>query len=131
MSKIILFDGICNLCNASVNFIIKHDKNNLYLFSSLQSEIGQEYLEKYNLPLNNFDTFILIDENEFYTASTAALMITKNLSGFVRFLYPLIYIPKSIRDGLYRLLAKNRYFLFGKADVCKIPTDKDKNKFLN
>ncbi|WP_294966983.1 DCC1-like thiol-disulfide oxidoreductase family protein [Sulfurimonas sp.] len=131
MSKIILFDGICNLCNGAVNFVIKHDKNNLYHFASLQSDIGQEYLKKFNLSLNNFDTFILIDENEFYTASTASLMIAKNLSGFARFLYPLIYIPKSIRDVLYRLLAKNRYSLFGKANVCKIPRDKDKNKFLN
>ncbi len=131
ISKIILFDGVCNFCNEAVNFIIKHDENNLYLFASLQSDIGQQYLQSFNLPLNDFDTFILIDGDEFYTSSTAALMVTKDLSGFVKFLYPLIYIPKSVRDIFYRLIAKNRYFIYGKSDVCRIASEKDKSKFLD
>ena len=98
---------------------------------SLQSDIGQQYLQKFNLPLNDFDTFILIDGDEFYTASTAALMVSKNLSGFVKYLYPFIHIPKFIRDIFYRLIAKNRYALFGKSEVCRVPTKENKNKFLD
>ncbi|MDA7818182.1 DCC1-like thiol-disulfide oxidoreductase family protein [Sulfurimonas sp.] len=118
--KIILFDGVCNFCSRAVDFIIEHDKSNLYHFEALQSEVGQQYLQKFNLPLNDMNTLILINENEFYTLSTAALMIAKDLSGFVKFLYPCIYIPKFIRDTLYRFIAKNRYALFGKRDSCRI-----------
>ncbi|MDQ7044839.1 MAG: DUF393 domain-containing protein [Sulfurimonas sp.] len=107
--KIILFDGVCNLCNNSVNFIIKRDTKKMYAFESLQSKKGQAYLKKFDLALDDFDTLVLIDEDKFYIESTAVLMISKDLSGFVRFLYPLIYIPKSIRDIFYRLIAKNRF----------------------
>ena len=128
--KIILFDGICNFCNSSVDFVIEHDKNNLYVFAALQSEIGQKYLEKINLPRNDFDSFVLIDQDEFYTASTAALIVAKDLSGFIRFLYPLIYIPKVVRDSIYKWIAKHRYKVFGKRDRCRVPTQEYKDKFL-
>lgn len=131
ISKIILFDGVCDFCNGAVNFVIDHDKNNLYLFASLQSDIGQQYLQKFNLPLDDLDTFILIDGNEFFTSSTAALMVSKDLSGFVKFLYPLIYIPKSVRDIFYRLISKNRYYLVTKRKACRIATKENKNKFLD
>lgn len=131
MSKIILFDGVCNFCNRAVTFVIDHDERELYLFASLQSERGQKYLQKFNLPLNDFDTFILVDGDEFYTSSTAALMVSRDLSGFVKFLYPLIYLPKSVRDIFYRLIAKNRYALFGKSDACRTIAEKDKAKFLH
>ena len=131
MSKIILFDGVCNFCNRAVTFVIDHDARELYLFASLQSERGQKYLQKFNLPLNDFDTFILIDGDEFYTSSTAALMVSRDLSGLVKFLYPLIYIPKFVRDILYRCIAKNRYVLFGKSDVCRTNAEKDNSRFLS
>ncbi len=119
-SKIILFDGVCNFCNGAVDFVVEHDKSKLYYFEALQSEVGQQYLQKFDLPLNDMDTLILIDGHEFYTSSTAVLMIAKDLSGFVKFLYPCIYIPKSVRDIFYRLIAKNRYTLFSKRDSCRI-----------
>ena len=123
MLNIILFDGDCNLCNKTVNFITKHDSNNLYTFVSLQSQAGQSYLTKYNLALDDFDTVVLIENNEIYTASTAALMIVKNLRGFVKHLYLFIFIPRVIRDFIYKLISKNRYTLFGKANSC--PSNKD------
>ena len=131
MSKIILFDGVCNFCNRAVTFVIDRDERELYLFASLQSERGQQYLQRFNLPLNDFDTFVLIDGDEFYTSSTAALMVVKDLSGLVKFLYPLIFIPKSVRDILYRCIAQKRYVLFGKSDACRIISEKDKAKFLH
>lgn len=124
MLKIILFDGYCNLCDATVNFVSSHDANNLYTFISLQSEEGQSYLNKYDLPINDFDTVILIENDEVYTLSTAALMIIKNLSGVVKYLHLFILIPKVIRDFIYKLIAKNRYAIFGKSKICKIHTDK-------
>jgi len=131
MSKVILFDGICNLCNGAVSFVIEHDSNNYYVFASLESEVGQKYLKKFNLPLEDFDTFVLIDEDKFYIASTAALMVAKDLSGWVKYVYLFIYIPRFLRDSVYRLIAKNRYKLFGKKDICRMPTQREKNKFLN
>ncbi|WP_415249072.1 thiol-disulfide oxidoreductase DCC family protein [Sulfurimonas sp.] len=113
----VLFDGYCHLCNTTENFIIKHDINNLYTLISLQSEEGQLYLEKYSLPLDDFDTVILIENNKVYTASTAALMILKNLSGGVKYLYWFIVIPQVIRDFIYKLISKNRYTLFGKKRI--------------
>lgn len=130
VKKIILYDGLCRLCNGTVDYIIERDKNNVYFFASLQSDVGQKYLEKFNLPLHDFDTFVLIDEDTFHTSSTAALMVAKDLSGWVRFLHPLIYIPQCIRDMFYRLIAKSRYSLFAKFDTCKMPTQKNKHKYL-
>ena len=123
MSHIVLFDGICNLCNSSINFIMKRDKKNIYKFISLQSPSGQELLKKHNLPLDDFETFILIENEKYYTASTAALMISKNLSGFVKYLYVFILLPRPIRDFIYKVISKNRYLIFGKKNQCQIPTE--------
>jgi predicted DCC family thiol-disulfide oxidoreductase YuxK len=131
MSKIILFDGVCNFCNSTINFVIDHDVKDIYMFASLQSEIGQKYLKKYNLPLDDFDTFVLIDGDTFYVSSTAALLVAKDLDSILKYLYILILIPRPIRDMVYKLIAKNRYSIFGKSDSCRIPTEKEKDKFLN
>ena len=126
MPSIILFDGYCNLCSATINFIIKHDENNLYSLISLQSGEGQDYLKQYDLATNNFDTVILIQNNQVYIKSTAALMIIKNLSGVVRHLHIFIYIPEIIRDFLYNIIAKTRFSIFGKRASCKINTTHSK-----
>lgn len=120
MSKVILFDGYCNLCNNSINFIKKHDTNTLYEFVSLQSKDGQVYLKKYKLPTDNFDTLVFIEKGQVFTASTAVLMIFKNFSGKLRHLYILKFIPRFLRDFIYKLIAKNRYTLFGKSKQCTI-----------
>lgn len=129
-NSIILFDGVCNFCNSSVNFIIKRDKKNYFLFSSLQSEYSQKFLTKNNFPTNNFNSIILIENNKLYQKSTAALKIAKHLKGLWKLSYVFIIIPPFIRDFFYDVLTKNRYKWFGKKEMCMIPDEKIKRKFL-
>ena len=126
---IVLFDGVCNLCSGSVQFILKRDKNNLFQFASLQSKPGQEYLKKFNLPADTFNSFVLVEGDKIYTRSTAALRIARNLKGW-KWLYGFRIVPKFIRDAVYNLIAKNRYRWFGKKDECWIPTPELKSRFL-
>ncbi|RYD80437.1 MAG: thiol-disulfide oxidoreductase DCC family protein [Sphingobacteriales bacterium] len=129
-SNILLFDGVCNLCNGIVQFVIKRDSKRRFLFASLQSETGQEILKDFNLPAANFDSFILISDGKCYQKSTAALKVAKELNGFWKAFYYLIFIPKPIRDFFYNLIAKNRYKIFGKRESCMIPTPELKSRFL-
>jgi predicted DCC family thiol-disulfide oxidoreductase YuxK len=128
--KIILFDGVCNFCNYWVNFIIDHDKQNLFKFAALQSEKGSELLEKFNLPKDDFDSFILISENKVYKKSSAAFAIAKDLSGWPKIFTPLNFLPKALTDLIYDMIAKNRYKFFGKKEACRIPTNEEKSKFF-
>ncbi len=128
--KIILFDGVCNFCNFWVNFVIDHDSKNLFLFAALQSKSGQEILNRFNLSTTDFDTFILVEGNEYSTKSDAVLKIAANLKGISRILVIGKILPKFIRDLMYDLIAKNRYKLFGKRESCRIPTPEEKIKFL-
>ncbi len=128
MSAIILFDGICNFCNGSVNFIIERDKKNFFKFSPLQSEAGQKYIEKFGL--SDIDSIILVENEKAYTHSTAALRIAKHLGGIWSLLYAFIIVPKPVRDFFYKWFAKNRYRFFGKKDECMIPTPEIRAKFL-
>jgi len=129
-SPVILFDGVCNLCNGSVQFVIKHDKAGLFKFASLQSEAGQQLLKKHQLPATNFNSFVLIQDEKAYTKSTAALMVAKQLTGVVKSLYAFSIIPTFIRDGVYNFIAKNRYSWFGKKDSCMIPSANIEARFL-
>ena len=128
--EIILFDGVCNFCNFWVNFVIKRDKKDLFRFASLQSEKSIELTSKFNFNALKQDTFILIKGDKFYTKSTAALMVCKELSSPIKILFPLIIVPKIFRDFVYDLIARNRYKLFGRRESCRIPTDQDKLKFF-
>jgi len=129
--KIILFDGVCNLCNNSVQFVIRHDKKNQFLFGSFQGETGQEYLRQFKLPSGQFNSFMLLEDDKLYTESTAALRVCKHLDGGWKLFYGFIIVPKFIRDGFYRLIAKNRYKWFGKKEVCWVPAPGLKEKFLD
>ncbi len=129
--SIILFDGICNLCNGSVQYVLKHDKKKVFRFASLQSESGQQLLKKYNLPYNNFNSFVLLQNEKAYLKSTAALMVAKQLRGFTQILYAFIIVPTFIRDAVYNLISKNRYKWFGKKESCMVPTAELKSRFLN
>ncbi|MCL6494557.1 MAG: thiol-disulfide oxidoreductase DCC family protein [Ignavibacterium sp.] len=129
--KIILFDGVCNFCNYWVNFVLKRDRKNLFLFAALQSKAGQEFLTKLNLSTTNFDTFILIDGDSFQTKSDAAISIASNLSGWPKVLLVGRIIPRFLRNFIYDLIAKNRYKIFGKRESCRIPTKDEKEKFLD
>ena len=127
---IILFDGICNLCNGAVQYVIKHDAEAVFQFASLQSEAGQKLLQQYNLPQNNFNSFVLIDADKAYTKSTAALKVAKRLKGGIKLLYGFIIVPAFIRNGVYNIIANNRYKWFGKKNECMIPTPSLQSRFL-
>ena len=128
---IILFDGVCNLCNSSIQYVIKHDKAEIFTFASLQGKTGQELLKKYDLPTNDLNSFVLLQNNMAYTRSTAALKVAKQLNGPVKLLYGFIIVPGFIRDAVYSLVAKNRYKWFGKEENCMIPNTSLKSKFFN
>lgn len=129
-NRIILFDGVCNLCNAAVQYVIKHDKKKLFHFASLQSETGQIFLKKHSLSSTDFNSFILVYEDQIYSKSTAALMVAKNLDGAIKLLSGFIIVPVFIRDAVYNLIARNRYKWFGKQDNCMIPTPDLQSRFL-
>ncbi len=130
-NPIILFDGVCNLCTNSVQFVIKHDKQGKFKFAALQSETGQALLKQYGLPQTGFDSFVLVQSEKVYLKSTAALYVAKQLDGPVKLLIGFIIVPAFIRNAVYNLIAKNRYKWFGKRDHCMIPTPALKARFLN
>lgn len=129
-NPIILFDGVCNLCDNSVQFVIKKDTKNVFKFAALQSDIIQKYLIKVKPELLNIDSILLLTNKKIYTKSSAALTIAKHLGGFYPLLYIFYFIPKPIRDIVYDYIAKNRYMWYGKKDNCMIPSPAFKNKFL-
>lgn len=130
MSPIILFDGICNLCNKSVQFVLKRDRRQQFRFASLQSEAGQQLLRKFNLSSTDMNSFVLIDNDKIYTRSGGALRVLKILGGGWRLLYGLIIVPPFIRDRVYDWISRNRYKWFGKREECWIPTPELKKRFL-
>jgi predicted DCC family thiol-disulfide oxidoreductase YuxK len=130
MSGIVLFDGVCNFCNSSVNFIIERDAENYFKFAPLQSESGIELLEKYNIDKAETDSVILIENKKAYMHSTAALKIAKHLDGAWSWLYAFIIVPKFLRDFAYKTFAKNRYRFFGKTEACMMPTPEIRERFL-
>ncbi len=129
MGEIILYDGDCNLCDHSVQFIIKRDDKALYKFASIQSDIGKELLSNYNISEYN-DSFILIENNQCYFKSTAALRICKNLKGAWKLLYIFLLLPRRFRDIFYNIIGKNRYRWFGKRNSCMLPSPEIKKRFL-
>lgn len=128
--KVILFDGVCNLCNASVNFVIKRDKKDTFRFAALQSDIGKELTSKFNIDSTQTDSIILIDNKKCYVKSTAALHISKHLMGVYPLLYVFMFVPNFIRNWVYDFVARNRYQWYGKKESCMIPTPELKKKFL-
>jgi predicted DCC family thiol-disulfide oxidoreductase YuxK len=128
--SIILFDGVCNLCNSSVNFIIKNDKKQTFLFTSLQSDAAKEILLQFSSKKIDFKSILLIKNGIIYDKSTAVMLIIKQLSNYYKFLYGLIIIPAFMRDFVYNFIAKHRYNWFGKEEACMIPSASLKNRFL-
>jgi len=127
---IIFFDGVCNLCNSSVQFVLKHDKKHHFVFAALQSDVARDILLQYPTKITKKDSILLIQNNKIYSESTAALLIAKQFTGFWKVLQIFWIVPKFIRDSFYQFIAKNRYRWFGKKDVCMIPSMKIKNRFL-
>ncbi len=130
--KIILFDGVCNLCNSAINFVIKHDRKDVFRYASLQSDVGRKLIEERNINTASLDSILLIEEKgTFAHKSTAALKIARQLSGMYPLLSVCLVLPKFLRDWVYDFIAKNRYKWFGKKDSCMIPTPELKALFLD
>ncbi len=124
---IILFDGVCNLCNGAVTFIIDRDPNGYFAFAPLQSETGRELLEGAKTDL---ESIVLIENGERYSQSTAALRVARRLRNPWPLLYGFIVVPKALRDGVYDWIAANRYRWFGKIESCRLPTPELRERFL-
>ena len=127
---VILFDGVCNLCNKSVRFVIKRDPQGKFRYASLQSGFGQALLKQFNLPSGNFNSFILFQDNKVYTRSTGALKMLSQLEGW-RWTRIFYIFPRVLRDAVYNMISKYRYRWFGKMDECMIPTKELQARFLD
>ena len=130
MSAIILFDGECNFCNGSVNFIIERDAGKYFKFAPNQSEVGERLLREHRINKSETDSVILIEDGKVYLYSTAALRIARQLDGAWSRFYAFIVVPSFIRDFFYKLFAKYRLKMFGKRDACMMPTPEIRERFI-
>ena len=139
MGAVVLFDGVCNFCDASVNFVIEHDRGGYFKFAPLQSETGKTLAAEHGITsatvehdsdATPIDSLILIEDGRAYTHSSGVLRIARRLPAPWSWLYAFIVVPKPIRDFLYRLFAKYRYRFFGRKDECMIPTPDVRARFL-
>jgi len=127
---IIIFDGVCNLCNSAVDFVLKRDQKKVFIFLPNQVMAGKKILEKYGIKDLKVKSVYLIEDKKIYQKSTAILRILKRLSFPWNIGYVFIVIPRPIRDFIYNIIAKNRYQWFGKRDVCRVLSDEEKARFL-
>lgn len=128
--SIILFDGVCNLCSHSTNFIIQHDPQHRFKFAPLQSVAGQALLRQYHLPAEKLTSVILIEHGRVYDRSTAVLRMARRLNKLWPLAYCLMVVPPFLRDTIYNWVARHRYQWFGQRDTCMIPTSDVKARFL-
>jgi len=126
----VLFDGVCNLCNSSVQFIIRNDRRGRFRFAALQSEVGRELLQQYQLPEKALNTVVLIAGGRAFTRSTAALEIARRLDGAWPICYAAVALPRFLRDSAYNFIARNLYRWFGKQEACMMPSPELKQRFL-
>jgi predicted DCC family thiol-disulfide oxidoreductase YuxK len=129
-SRIVLFDGVCNLCNGTINFLIDKDKHNKLSFASLQSDFAKKKLQEFNVSTQYLESVIFIRKKNIYFKSRAILEICRELGGVWALLYGFVIFPAFLRDLFYNWVAKNRYKWFGKQDTCRMPTPELKMKFL-
>jgi predicted DCC family thiol-disulfide oxidoreductase YuxK len=129
-TPLILFDGVCNLCNSSVQFVIKRDLQKKFHFASLQSECAKEILSSFHKDTANLNSFILVQKGKVYTHSTAALKVASQLSGPIQLMYVFIIIPPFLRNVVYNFIAARRYRWFGKKETCMVPDEFVKQRFL-
>jgi predicted DCC family thiol-disulfide oxidoreductase YuxK len=127
---VLLFDGVCNLCNGLVQWVIERDPEGRFRFAALQSDAGQRLLETHDLPTEDFDTFVLVDGEEYYTKSTAALRVLRGLGVPYSLLYPAVAVPRFVRDRVYDFVADRRYGWFGKRESCMMPDESLESRFL-
>lgn len=129
-SPLIIYDGICHLCNQSVNFILKQDRKRIFRFTPFQSSFAGNLLKDNSIDINVMDTVVLFIDGKFYSQSDAALKIALLLGGKWILVYPLYIFPKFMRNGIYNIISRNRYKWFGKADSCIIPNQETLERFI-
>ncbi|PSQ61235.1 MAG: thiol-disulfide oxidoreductase DCC family protein [Halobacteriales archaeon SW_9_67_25] len=127
---VLLFDGVCNLCHASIRAIVRLDAAGKILFAPLQSEVGRELLDRQGLSPDYFDSVVLVEGDSHYTKSTAVLRACRCLDGPLPLVYPLVYLPRGLRDAVYDFVAEHRYGVFGKRDECSVPEPHVRERFL-
>ena len=127
---VILFDGVCNFCNTTINFLIRQDRQKVLRFAALQSEAGQQLLERFSLPKEKFDSFILIDKGKVYKSSTAVLFLSGKLPWYWKWTQLFWLVPTALRDAVYGVIARNRYKWFGKKEQCMLPSAEVRSRFL-
>lgn len=130
LQTIVLFDGVCTLCNGAVQFIIRRDPKGKFRFASLQSDAGQALLQQFHLPTEHFNSIVVIDNNRLYMRSSALLRITRRLRGLWPVLYAAALIPPFLRDPVYNWIARNRYRWFGREEACMLPTPELNERFM-
>ena len=128
--RLILFDGVCNWCNAWVNVVIAHDPAGRFKFGTLQSELAQCILHDLHMPTTDYQTFLLLEEGHVYTKSTAALRVLRQLSWWWPLYYVGVLVPSPLRDAGYDFVARHRYRWMGRATTCRIPTHAERNRFV-
>jgi predicted DCC family thiol-disulfide oxidoreductase YuxK len=127
---ILLFDGVCNLCNTSVQWVIRYDRKSIFRFAALQSDVGQQLLQQLGRSTNHFDSAVVIDGNKVYTESDAPLTVASRLGGIWQLARIFWLVPKPVRDTVYRFVARNRYRWFGRTESCMLPQPGWKARFL-
>ncbi len=130
-SPVLLFDGVCNLCNGYVQWLIRHDPKGVFRYASLQSDAGRTLLAQAGLPTDQMDTVVLLDQGRTYTRADVALRITGQLGGLWPLLGVLRMVPRPLRNAIYDWVARNRYRWFGKRESCMMPTPELKSRFLS
>jgi predicted DCC family thiol-disulfide oxidoreductase YuxK len=128
--KVIVFDGVCNFCNAFVDFVIRHDPWKKFKFGTLQSGQAQEILKRLELQTEDFETFLFLEQGQPFTKSTGALKIAKHLTGHWPLLAIFLIVPQPIRDGIYDFIAQRRYRWMGRRDACRAPTPEERDRFV-
>lgn len=129
-APVLLFDGVCNLCNASVQWVLLRDQKAVFQFSALQSETGQTLLQKWGRSTEDFDSVVLIDGERLWEQSDVPLEIVRRLGGGWKLLYVFKIVPRFLRDSIYRIIARNRYRWFGKQASCMLPRPEWKGRFI-
>ena len=127
---IVLFDGVCKFCNASVNFLIDRDKAGRIHFAALQSDLGKSLLDRFGLAGRKIDSIVLVEGRRYSTESTAALRLTRYMDGLWPILGVFLFVPAFLRNFCYEVLARNRYRWFGRLDACRMPTPEIRQRFL-
>lgn len=130
-NHIILFDGVCNFCNSTINRIIRNDKKNLFRFAPLQSRFGEKMLKHYNIDTAKTDSIVYIENGKAYIKSSAALRVARKMRGLYPLLFGFIIIPPFLRNIVYDFIARNRYKWFGKKESCMVPTPEVRQKFIS